>query len=87
MSLQLLYEGIQTLYETGNLSRADFSEAYGYEFIDQQRKRAEEKEVIDELGVDEFAPVPHSNVPGADGKNKGRPKKPPESKGKSTKKK
>jgi hypothetical protein len=84
MSLQLLYEGIQTLYETGNLSRADFSEAYGYEFIEQQRKRAEEKKVIDELGVDEFAPVPHSNVPGD---NKGRPKKPPESKGKSTKKK
>jgi hypothetical protein len=91
MSLQLFYEGLGTMYESGNLSRTDYSEAYGYDFRETQEKRATEKDVMKELGVDEVAP---SNVPGAGmpggtttTKPKGRPAKAPESKGKTPTKK
>jgi hypothetical protein len=92
MSLQLFYDGLSALYESGNLSRTDYTEAYGYDFRDTQEQRAEEDELMKELDVEEFAPVPHSNEPNKPGattkttaKPKGRPKKAPESKGKTPK--
>jgi hypothetical protein len=87
MSLQLFYEGLSSMYESGNLSRSDYNEAYGFDFRDTQEKRAAEVELMDELGVEDVAP---SNVPGAGTsttKPTGRPKKAPESKGKTPAKK
>lgn len=76
MSLQLLFEGIQALYESGNISRQSFAEAFGYDFNAEVDKRIDEQSVIDESGLQEFAPVPHSNTPG-DGKTPAQtPKKP-----------
>lgn len=85
MSLQLFYDGLSSMYESGNLSRSEYNEAYGYEFKDVQEKRAVEDEYMEELGVEPVAP---SNVPGSGTpeKPKGRPSKPPESKGKTPKK-
>lgn len=91
MSLQLFYEGLTSMYESGNLSRSDYSEAYGYDFVETQEKRADENKLMKELGVEEFAPVPHSNEPTTPGqttkpkKPAGRPAKGPESKGKTPK--
>jgi len=86
MSLQLFYDGLTAMYESGNLSRTDYNEAYGYDFLETQEKRAKEEELMKKLGVDPVAP---SNVPGAgqpgQKKPEGRPSSPPESKGKSPK--
>lgn len=71
MSLQLFYEGLKDLYETGNLSREDYAEAYGFDLATVIDKRVREKDMLEELNLDEFAPVPHSNKPG-------RPDEPPE---------
>lgn len=64
MSLQLFFEGLQSLYESGNISRQSFAEAFGYDFNDEIDKRIDEQETIEESGLQEFAPVPHSNMPG-----------------------
>jgi hypothetical protein len=64
MSMQLFFTGLKELYGEGNLSRKSRDEAYGFEFRDEMEQRASEKILLEELGVDEFAPVPHSNVPG-----------------------
>jgi hypothetical protein len=80
MSLQLFYDGLQTLYESGNLSRASYDKAYGFDYRTEMMQRAENEELIEELDLDPVAP---SNVPGAG--EPGRPGASPESKGKSTK--
>lgn len=85
MSLSLLYEGIAELYNTGNISRRAYAEAYGYDIRVEFEQRKEEADVIEELGISEFAPVPFSEEPGAE--DAGRPKKAPESKGKTPAKK
>jgi hypothetical protein len=59
-------EGITLLYNSGNLSRTSYAEALGYNLGDELNQRAEEQEMIEELGITEFAPVPHSNVPDED---------------------
>lgn len=82
MSLQLFYDGLQVLYETGNLSRSSYTKAYGYDYRTEQNLRAENEELIKELDLDPVAP---SNVPGAGmpgGNNQpGRPNEPPEAGG------
>lgn len=88
MSLQLFYEGLGKLYEEGNLSRQTHTEAYGFNLKEELKKRAEEQEIFDELNLEEFAPVPHSNVPGGESEKKpGRKKSAPEAKGKTPTKK
>jgi hypothetical protein len=63
MSLQLFYEGLQKLYESGNLSRQSYDEAFGYSFDEEVERRIGEEQMIKDSGIPEFAPVPHSNVP------------------------
>lgn len=62
-------QGIQYLYDSGNLSRTDLAKALGYDFEEQIKSRADENKLITKLNVPEFAPVPHSNTPqtGTDG--------------------
>ena len=67
MSMGLFYSGLVDLYQSGNLSRTDYAEAFGYDWLDQQEKRSDEQQVIEEMEVPEFAPVPHSNEPGRGG--------------------
>lgn len=64
LSMGLFYEGIAKLYETGNLSREDYAEAYGFDLATQLKKRAKEDEMFKELDIEPFQPVPHSNEPG-----------------------
>ena len=80
MSLQLFYEGLQVLYETGNLSRQSYTNAYGYDFRTEMQLREENEEVMKEMDLDPVAP---SNVPGAGfptgvDEKPGRPNEPPE---------
>ncbi len=75
MSLQLFYDGLQALYESGNLSRASYTKSYGFNYRTEMLQRAENEELIEELDLDPVAP---SNVPGAG--EPGRPIKPPEKK-------
>jgi hypothetical protein len=67
MSMQLFYTGLKDLYDSGNISRGAYDEAYGYDLRSEILKRKDEKDLIKETGVEEFAPVPHSNVPGQGG--------------------
>jgi hypothetical protein len=64
MSMQLFFEGIKGLYETGNLSREDYSKAYGYILDEQLDKREHEDEKFKARSLQPFQPVPHSNEPG-----------------------
>lgn len=62
-------EGLQHLYEAGNVSRTTHAQSLGYNFKDEALKRAEEKDLIEELDIDGFAEVPHSNTPNSDEDN------------------
>lgn len=64
MAMSDFVSGIAELYNTGNLSREDYDAAFGYSFYEQVEKRVEEKAIMDEKNLDEFAPVPHSPQPG-----------------------
>jgi hypothetical protein len=77
MSMQLFYEGLSKLYETGNLSRESFTEAYGYDFNTQLKNRKVEDEKFEEMDLLPFQEVPHSNEPGRPSGGK-PPEAPPE---------
>lgn len=62
MSLRLFYEGLSVLYETGNLSRTSFLEAYGYDITEETSNRELEKEIFSEKNIEETAPQPMKNV-------------------------
>jgi len=51
------------LYESGNLSRASLAEFVGYDIQDQFDQRKEERDQLSKLGLEDFAPTPHSNAP------------------------
>lgn len=74
MSLELFLNGIKSLYETGNISRESFANAYGYDIRTEFAKRMEEDALIKELGIPEFMPVPHSNSPTEGGQQDNKPK-------------
>ena len=57
MSLRLFFEGLNKLYETGNLSRSSYAEAYGYNIYSELRDRKEEKNILEDYGLDEPLPT------------------------------
>jgi hypothetical protein len=69
MAVSSFVEGIKELYMSGNLSREEFSSIFGFDWYETVVKRANENAKMEELDVDEFAPVPHSNQPGEGGGN------------------
>jgi hypothetical protein len=69
-------QGLQSLYDTGNLSREDYAAAFGFDVYDQLEKRSDEKDILKDYDLEEFAPVPHSNVPNVPGKTTQKPTKP-----------
>lgn len=64
MSMQLFFEGLKGLYETGNLSREDYAKSYGFILQEQVEKRVREQQMLEENNLEPFQPVPHSNEPG-----------------------
>lgn len=72
-----LVEGLAKLYDTGNLSRTSFANAFDLDIDEEFRLKKEEKETMDELGLDEYPPQAFSPPAGGDGQqpsNKPKPK-------------
>jgi hypothetical protein len=77
MAMSDFVSGIQELYVSGNLSRESFAKVFGFDLFEELLKRAEENDMLKELKLEEFAPVPHSNQPEGGGQTrKPAPKKP-----------
>ncbi len=73
MSMSLFFKGLTELYNSGNLSRQSYDEAYGFELTTELENRVMEKDLFEEMGLEDVAP---SNLPGAP--NSGRPTGSPE---------
>jgi len=58
-------EGLRNLYDTGNLSRSTYVDAFGYVFEDEAKQLSDDKDTMKSYGLDDFAPKPYSNQPGA----------------------
>jgi hypothetical protein len=67
ISFKAFIEGLRNLYDTGNLSRATYAGSLGYNLDEELRLRAEEKDKIKELGIEDFAIRPFTNQPGQPG--------------------
>jgi hypothetical protein len=77
LGLRLFHEGLIKLYDSGNLSRASFAEAYGYDISAELNKKVDEKELMKELGLDLPTPgEPPPVLPGAPGKPTPKPAAP-----------
>jgi hypothetical protein len=66
--------GMTMLYDTKNISRTSVSAAFGYKWEEEVKQMAEEKKVMDELGIDEFAAKPYSPAPGENQQQQNKPK-------------
>lgn len=70
-----LVEGLTKLYDTGNLSRSSYADAFDYDIDEEFRLKKEEKEKMEEMGLDEFPPQAFSPQPGGnDQQTKNKPK-------------
>lgn len=69
LSFKNFIEGLKNLYDTGNLSRSTFADAFGYNFEEEAKQLEVDKEVMEEHGLEDFAPRPFSNQPGQPGKS------------------
>lgn len=85
MAMSDFVDGIKELYLSGNLSRESFTAVFGFDSFEELHRRADEKKLMKELGVDEFAPVPFSEEP--KGTTTTAPKKKPAKKKPAPKKK
>lgn len=56
-------QGMNSLYESGSLSRTSYVEAFGYKLQEELVKLKEEKDMYKEYGLDEMAPLPYSPQP------------------------
>jgi len=74
MAVSSFVEGLQNLYDTGNLSREDYARIFGFDIFEQLLKREVENKLLEKLDLEEFAPVPHSNEPEVPGTNKSKTK-------------
>lgn len=77
-------EGMTALYETANISRRSFTEAFGYDWDDEVVDRVDEQKIIEEKGLVEFSPQAFSPQPKAGGQTEentpNKDKKPAEDK-------
>jgi len=67
LSFKNFIEGLKNLYDTGNLSRSTFADAFGYNFEEEAKQLETDNETMKELGLDNFAPRPFSPPPGQPG--------------------
>jgi hypothetical protein len=63
VEFQAFLEGLQFLYNTGNISRDTIDREFGYVFDTEVKQRAKEQKQLEKLDVLEFHPQPHSNEP------------------------
>lgn len=70
ISLQLFYQGIKELYDSGNISRETYASSYGFDFKTEVLKRVEEQKLIEDTGLPEFAPAQFSSDPRSGGQPK-----------------
>lgn len=63
LGLRLFFEGVQKLYDTGNLSRTSFAESYGFNLSEELEQRKEEEQMLKDMKLDISTPAPV--VPGA----------------------
>jgi hypothetical protein len=59
-----LLKSLADLYGGANISRSTYAEELGYDWNDETEQRKIEKDKLESLGLDEFAPKPFSNQPG-----------------------
>ena len=62
-SFKYFVEALVKLYETANISRTSFAQAFGYNLDDEFELKKEEQEMIDSMGLEEFSPAPYSPQP------------------------
>ena len=55
--------GLNKLYESGNMSRTEYADVFGINFEDSMRTLTLDNNLIEELGLTEFAPLPNSREP------------------------
>lgn len=67
---QTLLKSLADLYAGGNISRTSYAKKLGYTWKDEMDLREDENKVLEEKELEEFAPLPHSNTPGSEGKEK-----------------
>lgn len=56
-------DAMNSLYETGNISRTSYDSAFGYNWEDEVDRKEIENEMLKEKGLEEFSPMPFSNQP------------------------
>lgn len=56
-------EAMNSLYETGNISRTSYDDAFGYNWEDEVDRKEFENKELEKRGLEEFSPMPFSNQP------------------------
>jgi hypothetical protein len=59
--------GLKELYDSGNLSRTEYSKYFGYNWMDQIDQKEDENSELKERNLEEFAPKPFSPAPNTPG--------------------
>ena len=67
---------LEGLYASGNLSREEYAEYFGYDWNDSMDAKEEEQKILKKKKLGEFAPAQFSPAPGAPGTNPAAPAKP-----------
>lgn len=63
-SFQNLVDAMQSLYDSGNISRTSYDNVFGFDFEEEAKQRKLDNDLMIDLGLEEFAPKPYSNQPG-----------------------
>ena len=69
-ALEMFARAMSSLYDTGNLSRTSYLNEFGYNFEEEMNRRMKEQELMEDLGLSDFAPMPYSPQPEKDIKEK-----------------
>jgi len=62
-ALEEFFKAATALYDTGNLSRESYDKILGYDFETEINKKKNENDLLEDLGVEEFAPQAFSPQP------------------------
>jgi hypothetical protein len=63
-ALEVFYEALTKLYESGSISRESYVEPLGFNLDDELAKLEQEKDAMDDMDLPEFSPQPFSPQPG-----------------------
>jgi hypothetical protein len=85
MDFNTLLTALRDLYNSGNLSRTEYSEELGFDWNDSQDSREEENKVLKDKGLEDINPKPFSNNGQVPGGNQNNTQNKPENQPKQTK--